>query len=425
MPAESAHRAAPTTDWGSALAIQKNGELVVAGSSGSFKSYYRACCFAIARYSVKGKLDRTFGRDGKVRTDLGRSTSATAVAMEPDGRIAVAGQRGDRRGEMALARYTRSGALDSGFGRGGNVSTSFGSGSQASALAVQKDGKIVVAGTALVGRGSGGLLARYTVRGTLDTGFGRGGKVSTIFGSNSRVAAVAIQPDGKIVVAGVTFVAHRGEFAVARFTAAGKPDVKFGTSGKVLTLIAPTSDASAVALQADGKIVVAGGAGYADFALARYDADGRLDPTFGDGGTVVTDFSPTDRDDTHSTDRARAVAIQPDGKIVAAGSSDTEGRCDGNGHSCDEFALARYTVDGILDKSFGNGGKVVTHLAGDPSHRPSSSIAQAVAIQADGKIVAAGLGAGYDFGLARYTARGRLDNAFGSGGVVLTDFGSG
>jgi uncharacterized delta-60 repeat protein len=160
--------------------------------------------------------------------------------------------------------------------------------------------------------------------------------------------------------------------------------------------------AHGLAIQPDGKLVVAGGiyaaGGSADFALARYNPDGTLDTSFGG-----------------------AVALEPDGKIIAAGSSDANGLCDAMGHSCDDFALARYTSDGTLDQSFGRAGRVLTHFVGQ-QRKPSSSIAQAVVIQTDGKVVVAGLGTGYDFALARYTASGRLDGSFGRGGQVLTDF---
>jgi uncharacterized delta-60 repeat protein len=116
--------------------------------------------------------------------------------------------------------------------------------------------------------------------------------------------------------------------------------------------------------------------------------------------------------------------VQADGKIVAAGKSDG-GVTNERDHNVYEFALARYNDDGSLDTSFGRAGMVTTYFARRSSGEASSSIAEAVAIQRDGKIVAAGLGNGYDFALARYTARGSLDRSFGRGGKVLTDFGAG
>ncbi len=205
--------------------------------------------------------------------------------------------------------------------------------------------------------------------------------------------------------------------------------MSFGNGGKVVIGFGAelSPKLSAVEIQPDGKIVAAGEAGFSDFALARFTTDGRFDPTFGDGGKVLTDFTPASNCDgcTKTEDSAHALAIQRDGKIVAAGSSDAHGNCDDRGNSCDNFALARYNTDGTLDQSFGAGGKVVTGFVRRPSHEPSSSLAEAVAIQKNGKLLVAGLGAGYDFALARYTTGGRLDRSFGSGGKVLTDFGSG
>lgn len=184
----------------------------------------------------------------------------------------------------------------------------------------------------------------------------------------------------------------------------------------------------AVALQRDGGIVAVGAAGFWDFALARVNADGTVDASFGNDGRVLTNFGPDPcgNPDAESNDKASAVGIQADGKIVAVGQSDADGLCnDRNGLSYGGgFALARYNADVSADRSFGRGGRVLTHF--DAQHSPpSSSIAEAIVIQKDGKLVVAGLGAGYDFGLARYTTRGRVDRSFGQGGQVLTDFGSG
>ncbi len=193
--------------------------------------------------------------------------------------------------------------------------------------------------------------------------------------------------------------------------APGDLDLTFGTDGKVLTDFSGNGDAgTAVALQADGRIVVAGLArsgideASADFALARYEADGTLDSSFGNAGRVITDFAA-------NFDIASAVAIQADGKIVAAGRSQNDSGID--------FALARYDSDGNLDPTFGTGGMVRTVFP------TGISRILAVAIQADQKIVAAGRAIGpnvYDFALARYNVDGTLDPSFGSGGMVTTNF---
>jgi uncharacterized delta-60 repeat protein len=283
-------------------------------------------------------------------------------------------------------------------------------GAVARALATQPDGKIVAAGE----DASRFALARYTVRGKLDPSFGRDGKVLTRFGGSSDVRAVALQPDGKIVVAGAALIHQRDSFALARYTAHGRLDMGFGASGRVVTDVGPWSEANAMALDKGGNLVVAGGVGFKDFGLARYTADGELDPGFGDGGTITTNFL-LDCPTCVSDDWAYAVAIQRDGKIVAAGGTDAGGAVGPKGGELDSFALARYSEDGVLDPTFGSGGKLVTRFGG------RNSVVQAIAIQADGKLLAAGGGAGY-FSLARYTRNGGLDRTFGRGGTVLTSF---
>ncbi|MCI0529632.1 MAG: hypothetical protein L0Y56_19490, partial [Nitrospira sp.] len=193
--------------------------------------------------------------------------------------------------------------------------------------------------------------------------------------------------------------------------APGDLDPTFGTGGKAITDFGGSDQASAIALQANGKIVVAGSSeidGFLDFALARYNTDGSLDTSFGTAGKVTTDFGG-------SNGGAFAVALQQDGRIVAAGRTFIF-----FGLTSD-FALARYNTDGSLDTSFGTAGKVTTDFGGN------NDGVFAVALQADGKIVAVGSSQigimNSDFALARYNPDGSLDSSFGSGGMVTTDFG--
>jgi len=216
-----------------------------------------------------------------VTTDFGGSDYGFSVALQPDGKIVVAGYAG---GDFALARYNSDGALDTSFGSGGKVTTDFGGSYHPDgfSVALQPDGKIVVAGYA----GGDFALARYNSDGALDTSFGSGGKVTTDFGGSDAGYSVALQPDGKIVVAGYAGL----DFALARYNSDGALDTSFGTGGKVTTDFSGGRDVGySVALQPDGKIVVAGYAGV-DFALARYNSDGALDTSFGSGGKVTTDF---------------------------------------------------------------------------------------------------------------------------------------
>jgi uncharacterized delta-60 repeat protein len=297
------------------------------------------------------------------------------------------------------------GVLDPSFGIHGKVVTAFGPGSDAASdVVLQPDGKIVVAG---IGDDKV-AVARYTKSGILDPTFGAGGKVTTAVGSRSSAGAVTLQPDGKIVVAGRTTSGSDYAFALVRYTSTGALDPSFGTGGIVTTPFGEGfAGARAIVLQPDGKLVVAGIAG-TDFALARYDSNGSLDPSFGEGGTLTTKFrpepGPEERDDI-----VEALVIQPDGKLVAAGWTDSGANYD--------YALARYRTDGSLDPGFGSGGRVTTAIG------PNHDLGDALVLQPDGKLVLAGFSetaSGAGFGLVRYNADGSLDGGFGAGGKVVT-----
>ncbi|MGQ0595212.1 MAG: hypothetical protein ACT4QB_22015 [Gammaproteobacteria bacterium] len=349
-----------------------------------------------------GDLDPSFDADGKVLTHFNGFEEASALVAQPNGKLVAAGTLHRRRtgqGMFALARYRPDGQLDRGFGRKGRVVTVFGARSAAAAaLVIQSDRKLVAAGSSSADGGSFDFaLARYNPDGSLDPSFGSGGQVLTDLGGSDRANAVALQPDGKIVAAGVSGTA----FALVRYNPDGTLDTGFGSGGRVLTRIGALAAASSLELQADGKLVAAGASQgtFADFAVARYNPDGSLDPSFGSGGQVLTDLS--------GSDQATALALQPDGKIVAAGAS-------GAG-----FALVRYNPDGTLDTGFGSGGRVLTDIGG-------SDAATSLVLQANGKLVAAGISAdGPDsaFALLRYNVDGSLDATFGNAGVVFSFLG--
>jgi uncharacterized delta-60 repeat protein len=260
--------------------------------------------------------------------------------------------------------------------------------------------------------GIGALLSPTLLaaaRGDLDPTFGTGGKVTTDFGGNETAWGLAVQPDGKAVVAGTRFdMGPADDFVLARYTVSGTLDPTFDGDGKVTTDFGGRSDGGDdVAIQADGKIVAAG-SGFppevrpVDFALARYNRDGSLDRTFGDGGRVLTTFAP------NSLDSANAVVIQSDGKIVAAGTS--------RSGPTSEFAVARYLPDGSLDPSFDGDGLVVTPI--------STGVVFDLAVQPDGKLIAAGWSnpGGFDIAMARYNPDGSLDGTFDGDGMVAASF---
>jgi uncharacterized delta-60 repeat protein len=304
-----------------ALAVQANGRLVAAG--------HALNDWALARFRQDGTLDPSFGTGGKVTTALGGQIRALVV--QADGKLVAAGVAGS---DFALARYNPNGTLDAGFGTDGIVRTDFPGVlfAEAHALAPQADGRLVAAGSA----GSEAFaLARYNPDGTLDARFGTGGVVTTAFGGFFNEAnALVVQENGKIAAAGLNFGAT-ADFAVARYRANGTLDPGFGAGGMVTTGFAGGGTAAGLVVQADGRLVAAGtadpGTGTGrDFALVRYRHDGSLDPSFGAGGKVTTDFG------ANGLDRANALALQADGKLVAAGSPNNY-----FGFGSD-FGLARY-----------------------------------------------------------------------------------
>jgi uncharacterized delta-60 repeat protein len=314
------------------LVLQADGKIVAAGHAATSPNNFD---FALARYNSDGSLDVGFGSGGKVLTDFGDdSDAALRVAMGSDGTIVAAGRAGAGSApDFALARYNPDGSLDTGFGSGGKVTTDFGGVDLANGLALQIDGKIVVAGGAGLGvpQDARFALARYNPAGSLDTSFGSAGKVTTDFGSPGAAQDVVLQSNGKIVSAGW---ANGGlsSFALARYNPDGSLDIGFGSGGRVITTFPAQALAYGVSLQQNGKIVAAGSLvnpGTSDFALARYKPNGGLDSGFGISGKVTTNFG--------GIDQAQDLALQLDGKIVAAGFG---------GNS--DFALARYQGDPVL-----------------------------------------------------------------------------
>jgi uncharacterized delta-60 repeat protein len=409
-----------TTDFGfddraTGVAVQDDGKIVVVGhDDGSLPD------FAVARYEANGNLDVSFNTtgtptsyngNGKLSFTFGAGTHggdeyATAVALQANGKIVVAGYS-DAGGteDFAVARITTTGQLDNSFSFDGKRLIDFGASERATAIAIQPDGKIVLAGYVSL-LGSDFAVVRLTSLGALDNTFSGDGISSFTIGppfGEDRATGVAIQDDGKIVVVGYTDGSGVGanDFAVARLTAAGELDTTFSGNGRHTIDFGFDDRATSVAIQRDGKIVIGGydDGGLPDFAVARLNSSGTLDSTFNHTSTP-TSFNGNGRlsftfgSGTHGGDEmANALVIQPGGKIILAGWTDA------NGGGTNNFAIARINPNGTFDKAFSSDGKAVYGFGGNDA-------ANAVALQRDGNVVVAGFtdatGVGAnDFAVAR------------------------
>ncbi|MFJ8017477.1 calcium-binding protein [Streptomyces sp. NPDC096339] len=349
--------------------------------------------------AAPGDLDNTFGGDGKVTTDVTGYETTGGVVVQPDGKIITIGRANFEATstDFALVRYNTDGSPDTTFGGGdGIVTTDFDIGNdEGTAVALQPDGKIVAVGGTANESGNGAwLAARYNTDGSLDSTFGNGGKVVTEIDPDAieTALAVVVQPDGKIVAGGESI----GVWSLVRYNANGTLDSGFDGDGRVITPIEGgcCDGVRGLALQSDGRIVAAGYS-TAGFTLTRYNTNGSLDTGFDGDGRVLTGFGSG----------AAGVAVQPDGKIVTAGSA-------GNA-----FGAARFTANGAFDPTFDGDGRATT------SFGLGYTAVGGMALQPDGRIVAAGQYAG-DFALVRFNADGTLDAGFDGDGRLTTDFGT-
>jgi uncharacterized delta-60 repeat protein len=376
-----------------------------------------------------GGLDESFGQSGLVTTALsGTDDEAHGMAVLPDGRAVLAGEaRPDARSlrGFALVRYLPNGAPDPNFGRGGRVFTAFSEswGSGARAVTAQPDGRLVAVGYARHPERAHDTfaVARYNSDGSLDTSFGEGGGVITAVdaqtgaGRNDIARAVALDRNGRIVVVGETGGAFK-DIAVVRYNPDGTLDTSFGDGGGVVTDLGGNDGANAVAVQLDGRIVVGGsgwrqGSGAEDFVVVRYNPDGTLDASFGAGGVATTDFRG-------GSDRGESLVVEPDGRIVVGGVAQLGGGC--SPRACERYglAVARYTSDGRPDASFGDGGKVALELL-------TSAGGYGLTRLADGHLALAGHLGNEDFGVALFRSNGALETGFGESGILRTSFGTG
>jgi uncharacterized delta-60 repeat protein len=376
-------------DHATGVAVQSDGKIVVVGSQGAGSS------FVVIRLTATGTLDPTFANDGIAPAPFHRGSSATGVAVTPAGRIVVVGSVGGASRSIAVAVFLSSGVLDPSFSKDGVATAKLGrTDSLGWAVAVQSDGKIVVAGTSA---GRRGALVRFTSEGSLDPTFSGDGKVTLSFGEDfTQLTGVATHPAGGIVAVGYSHMnsdASFASFAIARLTASGALDPTFSGDGmRRLSFGSSGNDyANDVAIQQDGEIVVAGSAGTSaayGFGLARLHATGELDESFSENGRLVTSFDVPFA-------YAFGVVLEPDGDIVAAGAKELPASrevCGGRA------VVVRYLPDGALDTSFSGDGIASPTYPGSISESPND-----VALQANGMVVFAGTWQmpGYDIGVGR------------------------
>ncbi|HKY62319.1 MAG TPA: delta-60 repeat domain-containing protein [bacterium] len=359
-------------------------------------------------------LDTTFGISGKVVENVGPSDRIFTLAMQSDGKILSGGAASNGvDDDLVLLRFLPTGELDSTFGNGGRVISNFGENEGAVKIFSLPSGKILAVGTAETTNNGNFLLARYNSDGTLDASFGSGGTTVSDLGSFERVISATLYPDGKILVTGAQLGGGVTDVALARYDANGNLDGTFGSGGIVIQDFGGSETAGGVALQSGEKILISGDfsdGGNSDFALFRFEGDGLPDLSFGTDGKVRTDIATIDVES--------ALTVQNDGKLVLVGSA---GETDSSG----SFAILRYNPDGSLDSGFGTDGKVVTNFG-------SSALATAVALSSDGKIIVAGFAVmapppnplELNIFVVRYESNGDLDTSFGSDGKAEFNFGT-
>ncbi len=349
-------------DYAQAVVRDPSGNIVLAGSNGGNSS-------VLVRLTSAGALDLSFGINGIATNDLNpnRGDALRALVGLDDGRYLGCGSFNSiaTSYDFFVARFNSNGFADGGFAAGGVAVTAFTGASQTAtdqcnALAVQTDGLIVAAGMTTVAGHSHVALVRYTSSGALDTGFGTGGLVdinaAALVNGDSEARALVLQPDGKLLVAGYAFGPGSSDLLVMRLNTDGSPDGSFGSGGLTRTAVGTSDDfANAMVRQPDGRIVVAGSTyasgGQRDFVLARYTTAGLLDPSFGTGGIVTTAVGPSD-------DFAYSLILMPWGRLVAAGSARVDTSTAGT-----DLALVAYNADGSLDRYFGVGGKRMLNIS--------------------------------------------------------------
>ncbi|MHB8580552.1 MAG: T9SS type A sorting domain-containing protein [Ignavibacteriaceae bacterium] len=410
-------------DVATSIAIQPDGKLVVVGQSAGPSALTNS--FSVARYNSNGTPDSNFGGPAGNGFILagGDDWAAASVLIQTDGKIVVAGSAdlspnlnaSMNTYEFGLYRFNSNGTIDSSFGQYGQAQTSIFGGDYAAdhvyAAALQGDSKIIVAGASADSSQTAFALARFNSDGTIDKSFGTNGTVRNYIASADTFVdeahSVTIQSDGKIVAAGWSedpYTATPQAFALARYNSNGTLDSTFGSGGTVRVAVPLPGISNEVGLAysaaalPDGKILAGGYCSDSGFAVVRFNSNGTIDNTFGVMGAATTNISGSDG----TGDEALSMAVGSDGQIALAGHSSL------SGNGGDAFAVACFDSNGSIEKAFGTNGSTIANISGGDGNDDE---ANAVAIQSDGKIVAAGysegtppyLGSiGWAFALARF-----------------------
>jgi uncharacterized delta-60 repeat protein len=342
-----------------------------------------------------GDLDATFGSGGRKTVNFGGTDAARVVLVQPNGRVVVAGGGGPASSFCIVRLRSANGTLDSTFGSGGKRVIDFGTDDESVyGAALQPDGRIVLAGDSRLQP----AVVRLKANGSLDTSFDGDGRKLFSWGAIGRVTAVVVAPNGKLLLGGFSGP-EGGNIQVARLNANGAFDTTFGTGGIAAVDFGATEFGEALARQADGRILVAGRSSPGGAVVARLRATGALDPDFGSGGRVTLPGGGS----------LSAVLVQPDRNIIVAG----------NAAGSAAMTVTRLKPDGSLDTTFGGGG--TTTVAFGSLANPLGGAVR----QPDGKIVIAGYTQdGEDVAVARLEADGSLDPTFGAGGKATVDFGT-
>lgn len=376
-----------------------------------FKSFLLIFLLSSNLFFAQSFFDEGFGENGVVSPGIKSSVNgAQSLSLQKDNKIILSGWAytdEESPSDISIVRLFENGEIDSSFNPDGLFSIGSSSWEDAYASAIQEDGKILIAGRYYNGRSWDFLVVRFNEDGSIDSSFGQRGFITIDFGKDDRAFDIAVQSDGKILICGFA-ERFNWDFAVSRFNQDGSIDTTFGEKGSLLLNIGTYNDvAFSIKVQNDNKIIVCGWTYIFeswDFALVRLNPDGSLDKTFGSTGIVTTDYY-------RQYNTSHSVAIQSDGKYVAAGYTGKPGSSD------TDIMLIRYNTDGTIDHSFGDEGIVLA------DYKNADDFAWVIKVDKYDKLVVGGnttINNSKILEVARFNSDGSPDISFGENGILVT-----